>query len=88
MFSTGSEDCPLTAIFLVAAPALVWLMFALVIPAVALLKRTYTSVGDTEFPERVSVTDGPKPELLLVETSKSVGAVTVISADNPLPETE
>ena len=77
---------PLAATVWVVAPVLAQVTLPLGVPVAVEAMRTKIVVISTIPPLCVSVTDGPKspPSVL---TSKSVGAVTVISAVRLLPLT-
>ena len=64
-----------------------WVIFPLEVPTVARLNRTYIVVGETTPPDWVRVNDDVQPLPLVVEISKSAGAVIDILSVKSLPET-
>lgn len=78
---------PDTATFTVVTPLDATVILPDGVPVADAAMRTYIMVFGTEPPDCVNVSEELNPLPLVIEISKSVGAVIVISAVNALPET-
>lgn len=78
---------PLTATSTVITPVEATVIFPEGVPEADAAIRTYIMVLATVPPDWVKVTDAPNPLPLVVEISKSAGAVIMILAVNALPDT-
>ena len=78
---------PLTATLIVVIPTEATVIFPEGVPVADAAIRTYMVVLGTEPPDWVKVTVAPNPLPLVVEISKSAGAVIIILAVNALPDT-